>query len=214
MKNYRLYLFDFDYTLANSEAGIMKCFHLALAGAGYADVTDDAIRKTIGLPMADAVKALVKGADDAAARAFIETYRPLANLYMTKGTAFFPRALETLRTLKARGANIAIISNKTGSRIQEKFDLDGAADCIDLIIGSDEGIAPKPAPDGLLHALARFGAEKKDALYTGDSLVDAKAAQRAGLDFAAVLTGATEEADFAPYPHVAILAGVEGLLMR
>lgn len=125
MKDYRLYLFDFDYTLADSEAGILKCFHCALRGTGYPDVADDAIRRTIGLPMADAVQQIIKGTKEEA-RAFIEAYRPLADRYMTEGTVFFPRALETLRTLKKRGAGIAIVSNKTGSRIQEKFDRDGA----------------------------------------------------------------------------------------
>lgn len=211
VKDYRLYLFDFDYTLANSEAGILKCFHLALSGAGYPDVPDDAIRKTIGLPMVDAVKAIT-GEGEQAARAFIEAYRPLADRYMTAGTRFYPRALETLRALKERGAKVAIISNKTGSRIQEKFDLDGAGDLVDLIIGSDAPIQPKPAPDGLLRAIGHFGTPKEAALYTGDSLVDARAAQRAGVDFAAVLTGATGREDFAPYPHVALLGAVEDLL--
>ena len=31
--SYKVYLFDFDYTLANSEVGIVKCFEL-LTGAG------------------------------------------------------------------------------------------------------------------------------------------------------------------------------------
>ncbi len=213
MNDYRLYLFDFDYTLANSEAGILKCFHLALRGAGYPDVADDAIRRTIGLPMADAVQQIIKGTKEEA-RAFIEAYRPLADRYMTEGTVFFPRALETLRTLKKRGAGIAIVSNKTGSRIQEKFDRDGARDCVDLIVGSDEGIAPKPAPDGLCHAIKRFGVSKDAALYTGDSTVDAAAAAHAGIDFAAVLTGATRADAFSIYPHVLLLDGVEGLLVR
>ena len=211
---YRCYLFDFDYTLVDSTEGIVGCFLRTLSEMGRPPLPAMTIQRTIGLPMPEAVGHLLKTADEAAIEDFIRRYQPYADRYMTPGTHFFPGVPEALARLRADGAKIAIISNKTGSRIQEKFDLDGAADCIDLIIGSDEGIAPKPAPDGLLRGLARFGAEKKNALYTGDSLVDAKAAQRAGLDFAAVLTGATAEAEFSPCPHVAILPSVESLLTR
>ena len=45
---YTTYLFDFDYTLADSSRGIVLCFRKVLERNGYTDVTDDAIRRTIG----------------------------------------------------------------------------------------------------------------------------------------------------------------------
>ena len=41
--DYRLYLFDFDYTLVNSEPAIVKCFHITLQKLGYTDVPDERI---------------------------------------------------------------------------------------------------------------------------------------------------------------------------
>ena len=41
---YPVYLFDFDYTLANSEKGILICFHRTMEKHGYAPVSDDIIR--------------------------------------------------------------------------------------------------------------------------------------------------------------------------
>ena len=46
--SYQVYLFDFDYTLADSSRGIVMCFRHVLERNGYADVTDEAIRRTIG----------------------------------------------------------------------------------------------------------------------------------------------------------------------
>ena len=41
--NYKTYLFDFDYTLADSSRGIVKCFRIVLTRHQYLTVTDDAI---------------------------------------------------------------------------------------------------------------------------------------------------------------------------
>lgn len=45
--NYTTYLFDFDYTLADSSRGIVTCFRNVLTRHGYAEVTDDDIKRTM-----------------------------------------------------------------------------------------------------------------------------------------------------------------------
>ena len=45
---YTVYLFDFDYTLADSSRGIVTCFRSVLKRHGYTGVTDDTIKRTIG----------------------------------------------------------------------------------------------------------------------------------------------------------------------
>ena len=49
-----------------------------------------------------------------------------------------------------------------------------------------------------------MGVSKEEFLYCGDTVLDAEAAQRAGVDFAAVLNGTTPAEDFAPWPCVQI----------
>lgn len=212
MHAYRLYLFDFDYTLVNSELAILKCFHITLQKLGYGDRTDDVIRVTIGLPMVEAVKKILPTDDEEEAKAFVRAYTPEADRYMTPGTAFFPHTVATLRRLRENGARIAIISNKTHHRIQEKFDLDGVPELIDLIIGSNDVESHKPNPTGLLTALEHFQIAKEDALYIGDSFVDAEAARNAGLDFAGVTTGTTSRETLASYPHIAIFDDIAELV--
>ena len=209
---YSLYLFDFDYTLVNSEEGILKCFHMTLDAFHRPPVTDETICHTIGLPMEEAVRRITGYTDDADVETFITYYRRLADIHMTPGTHFFPDTLAVLRTLRERGAHIGIISSKTRSRIQEKFDETGTSDLIDRIIGVEDVHEPKPSPEGIETALRLFGVAKSETLYTGDSIVDAGAAQNAGVPFAAVLTGATPAAAFAPYPHVGIATSLSGIL--
>lgn len=153
---YSLYLFDFDYTLVNSEQGIVGCFRRTIEDWQLPPVDDDTIRHTIGLPMEQAV-AIITGLKDAAdIDRFIDDYRRDADVNMTPGTHFFPDTLPTLRALRARGANIAIISTKTRTRIAEKFAVDHCADLIDRIIGCEDVTAMKPDPEGIEKAIAAF----------------------------------------------------------
>lgn len=48
---YKAYVFDFDYTLANSEKGIVMCFQLLFEAEGYDGIPEEAIRRTIGMTM-------------------------------------------------------------------------------------------------------------------------------------------------------------------
>ena len=208
MQKYKRYLFDFDYTLVNSEAAILKCFHLTLAEQGCTDPGDDVMRHAIGLAMLKACGIILGTEDEANIRAFIKNYTVNADRYMTAGTHFYPHTVATLRTLREQGAKIGIISSKTRHRIQEKFDQDGVADLVDHILGSDDVQEHKPSPEGINKALAYFGVPREAVLYTGDSYVDAGAAQAAGVDFAGVTTGTTCAADLATYPHVAILQDI------
>ncbi len=212
MKIYRLYLFDFDYTLVNSESAILKCFHITLDKTGWPQREDDDIRRTIGLPMMDAIKEVIQSQDEEKAHDFLEVYKGEADRYMTAGTHFFPHTLAVLRALREQGAKIGIISSKTRHRIQEKFTADGVPELIDRIIGSDDVAAHKPAPEGILKALDYFQLPKEQVLYTGDSYVDAGAAQNAGVDFAAVTTGTTTAQEFQNYPHVKIMQDIQELL--
>ena len=52
---YKAYVFDFDYTLANSEKGIVMCFQLLFEAEGYDGIPEEAIRRTIGMTMYDAM---------------------------------------------------------------------------------------------------------------------------------------------------------------
>ena len=53
MNKYRTYLFDFDYTLADSSKGIVLCFQNVLHNNGYTDVDNHTIKRTIGKTLED-----------------------------------------------------------------------------------------------------------------------------------------------------------------
>lgn len=208
---YRYYLFDFDYTLVNSESGILGCFQRTLEHIGHDPVPDDAVRRTIGMPMPAAVGQVLQETDPQRISAFIDVYREFANTYMTPGTFFYPETLPMLRSLQAAGARAAVISSKTSHRIAEKFAVDNVSGLVEFIIGCNEVTELKPAPEGIQLAMQRFNAAPEEVLYIGDSIIDAGAAQNAQVAFAGVTTGATSEAELAAWPHIAILKDLSAI---
>ena len=87
----------------------------------------------------------------------------------------------------------------------------GLGDCLDFVIGSSDVKHHKPHPEGLEMALDRLGLPPERVLYCGDTVLDAEAAQRAGLEFAAVLNGTTPASAFDVWPHVFLARDLDAL---
>jgi len=64
---------------------------------------------------------------------------------------------------------------------------------------------PKPHPGALQLALSKLGVAPEDAVYVGDNIVDAMAAQAANIPFIGVTTGTTAKEELSRYPHLCIL---------
>ena len=196
--SYKAYLFDFDYTLADSSRGIVICFREVLERHGYHEVTDEAIRRTIGKTLEESFSLLTGMTDPEVLSAWRKEYVKAADRHMTVNTRLFPETLAVLRALRASGAKVGIISTKYRYRILELLGQYEPESLLDLVVGGEDVTEPKPSPQGVLLALERLGAH-------------AETAQAAGVDFAGVLHGVTTRAELAAYPHVAILADLTPL---
>ena len=195
--NYKTYLFDFDYTLADSSRGIVKCFRIVLTRHQYLTVTDEAIKRTIGKTLEESFSILTGITDPAQLEAFRQEYRLEADVHMNVNTRLFPDTLSTLKELKKRGARVGIISTKY---------------FLDIVVGGEDVKAPKPSPEGVKFALEHLGSSPEETLYIGDSTVDAETAQNAGVDFAGVLNGMTTAEELRVYPHKIIMQNLGELV--
>lgn len=209
--SYTTYLFDFDYTLADSSRGIVLCFRNVLTLNGYTEVTDEQIKRTIGKTLEESFS-LLTGVTDACRLAdFKAAYVKEADTHMTVNTFLFPETEAVLTALKASGARIGIISTKYRYRIRELLDRHFPEGFIDIIVGGEDVKAAKPSPEGLLFAIGQLHADKASTLYIGDSTVDAETAQAAGVDFAGITHGVTTREELAAYPHLLISDTLEEL---
>lgn len=208
----RAVLFDFDFTLADSSRGVVVCMNHALARLGVPAAPADAIRRTIGLDLTTALGVLAGEEWKARAGEFFEHFTRKADEVMVPSTFFLTGAERVLRTLHGAGLPLGVVSTKHRHRVEEALARDGLLAFVDVVVGSDDVPRPKPAPDGLIKAAGTLGIATADCVYVGDSEVDARAAQTAGMEFIAVLSGTTPAEAFARYPARAVLPGVGEVL--
>ena len=116
-----------------------------------------------------------------------------------------------LRSLRERGLTLGVVSTKYRYRIEAILDRLGTRDLFASIVGGEDTASHKPDPEGLLRVLESLETSETEAVYVGDHVVDAEAAERASLAFVGVLTGTTTEDEFRQFPHITILPGVSEL---
>jgi putative hydrolase of the HAD superfamily len=94
-------------------------------------------------------------------------------------------AVETLASLRARGIDLAVVSNWDVG-LEEHLERLGAARLFSTIVTSAEAGAAKPDPAIFRVALDRLGVDPARAVHIGDEPEDAEGAAAAGLGFLSV----------------------------
>ena len=214
---YKALIFDFDYTLGDSTQGIVKSVLFALSELQEEPRTTEEIRKTIGLSLKETYFTLSGKHDEERAEQFSTYFKQKADEVMVESTQIYEPVKEVFASLRRNGCKIGIVTTKFHYRIDAILTKFAMNDMVDVIVGGEDVRTPKPDPEGLLYAINQLQLEKKDILYIGDSVVDAKTAQSAEVDFAGVLTGTTSAEDFAKFKNVCIaddLYGIQMLLER
>ena len=201
---YKAFIFDFDYTLIDATTGIVECVNYALEQAGLKPANRENIRKTVGMTLRDIFFELTGINDSTVADRFFSDFISRADEIMTENTVLFDDTIDILSRIKQDGYKVAVVTTKIRYRVYEILDKFNIHELFDYIVGLEDVENVKPSPEGILKAIDFFGYDKDSVLFTGDTLIDANAAANASVDFAAVLTGATEKEEFLDLPHVYI----------
>ena len=212
----RTILFDFDYTLADSSTGVIACTNFALEALGLPVAPPDVIRQTIGLTLEDSFAQIVGAsvpADrfSAASKEFDRLFIRQADAIMAGHTMVFPFVADAAHALKRRGLALGIVSSKFRYRIEHVLEREDLRADFDVIVGREDVIASKPDPEGQFTAMSALGGVPENTCYVGDSVTDAKTAQRAGTAFIAVLSGVTTQAAFNAHACQSFVASVAEL---
>ena len=183
MREYSLYLFDFDNTLYDTNEGIREILRHALPMVGV-EYDDSMFGEFTGLSMDQVFERYVGDWSlyDRYKDEFMRIVR--SDVYMT-GTPF-PETERVLRELRNRGRRLGIVSGKMSFKIENLMGRDGMLDMIETIVGYGDTERHKPFPDPIELALSRFDVPKEDVLYIGDSPNDSDAAINAGIDCAII----------------------------
>ena len=183
MKDYRLYLFDFDNTLYDTNEGIREILRHALPLVGV-EYDDSKFGEFSGLSMDQVFERYVGDWSlyDRYRDEFMRIVR--SDVYMTGFP--FPETEKVLKELSIRGKRLGIVSGKMSFKIENLMERDGMLGLVETIVGYGDTERHKPFPDPIELALSRFDIPRSEVLYIGDSPNDSGAAINAGIDCAII----------------------------
>lgn len=204
-------VFDFDYTLADSSAGILKCIQFALQQMNLPPAPESRMRESIGLTLAKTLTFLTGSEDASAALEFTRLFVEYADRIMADHTVLYDTVPQVLATLRNAGLPLGIVSTKYRYRIETILQRESLAQHFEIIVGGEDVADHKPHPASLYRALHHLGCPPEQAIYIGDHAVDAEAARRAGIPFVAVLTGTAGRPYFATARCLGILDDLSAL---
>ncbi|WP_297430133.1 HAD family hydrolase [Clostridium sp.] len=209
---YKAVIFDFDYTLGDCTNGIVISVNYALDKLGYSVHKVQEIKKTVGLSLKETFFKLSGNNDFEKADRFCDYFKEKADVVMVDSTVLLPGTLEVLKFLKDRDAKIGIVTTKFHYRINQILNKFHIGDYVDMIIGAEDVKIEKPNPEGILYMIKKMEIDNEEALYIGDSLVDAETAERANVDFIGITTGTTQEKEFQKYCNIKIISKLSDLI--
>ena len=182
-------VFDFDGTLADSYAAIAASVNHVRAHRGVTPMTVDEVKRFVGRGPEYLLAHTVPGGDFATDFARYRAHHPSV---MFEGTRLLPGAAEVVTALHRAGTHLGLCSNKPRVFSAELLRHLGIAEFFDLVLGPEDVVRPKPAPDMLRAALDRLRLPAERVLYVGDMTVDIETARAAGVTVWAVPTGSDE----------------------
>jgi len=93
----------------------------------------------------------------------------------------YPHVRDTLKHLRECGCRLAVVTNKESRYTDTVLRAHQLTSAFDLIVSGDTFKSKKPDPVGVLHGLQLWKLDKPDALFVGDSSIDAATARQAGI---------------------------------
>ena len=181
MKDIKVVAFDCDGVLFDTEEANWAYYNHLLMHFGKPTMTPEQFAYAHQHTLNESIAYLF---EDEAVIAAVYDYRQTmdygAYLKLLKAEPDLVPLLTKIR-LKLKTA-IATNRSDTMNRLLAEFAL---TEFFDLVVTSFDIRRPKPYPDALLKILDHFGIEAHQAIYVGDSQVDAEAARAAKIPFVA-----------------------------
>ena len=187
-RRYRLVVFDWDGTLADSTDIIAEALRGACADVGLPVPDPASARYVIGLGLRDALAHVAPALPP-------ERYPELSLHYRRRFLArdpeipLFAGARELLDELADAGYLLAVATGKTRIGLDRAMAASGLAGRFHATRCADES-RPKPHPEMLLHLMDALAVTPASTLMIGDTTHDLELARDAGADAVAVAYGA------------------------
>ncbi|MBS0508078.1 MAG: HAD-IA family hydrolase [Proteobacteria bacterium] len=208
-RRFDLIAFDWDGTLFDSTAIIVRSIQDAVRDVGGTVPSIEAAAWVIGMALP---QALAHAAPDVPR----ERYTELANRYRyhylkrQDEVTLFHGVLPMLQALRARGHLLTVATGKSRRGLDQALQLVQLRGMFDGSRTADE-TAGKPSPLMLQELMAEFGVTPERLLMIGDTTHDLEMARNAGCASVAVGYGAHDAADFPALAPLCVAPSVAAL---
>jgi len=187
-KQFDLIVFDWDGTLMDSTATIVKCIQSAARDLSLPIPSDASANHVIGLGLAEAMQAVMPDIDPALYPRMVERYR---YHFLTKDheLVLFKGVREMLTDLANEGYFLAVATGKSRVGLNRALNAAGLLSTFDATRCADETFS-KPHPAMLQELTRELGQTLKRTVMIGDTTHDLMMASNAGAAGVAVEFGA------------------------
>ena len=188
MQDINTFLFDLAGTLVDSVPDLAKALNLMLSDYNLPTYEEAKIRHWVCNGARVLVERGLSGnikinhafsqeEVDIALDKFLICYRTLE----TKSTVLYDGVAATLKTLKAHGFTLALVTNKPSEFIEPILTSFSLLPLFSITIGGDTLLEKKPSALPLMHACEKLGVLPSECVMGGDSKIDILAAKAANI---------------------------------
>lgn len=209
MKRYELIVFDWDGTLMDSAAAIVRAIQAACRDLGLTEPTDTQARHVIGLGLADALQHAVPDLPAARYPEMVERYR---HHYLSRDheLLLFDGVETMIGDLGAAGHRLAVATGKSRAGLDRALNHSGLRASFHASRCADECFS-KPHPQMLEELMLEFAMTPDQILMIGDTSHDLQMAANAGVAALAVSYGAHPVEHLLEHAPLACLHSVDEL---
>ncbi len=186
---YDLVLFDLDGTLLDTLDDLKNAVNVTVTKRGNPPRSREEVRLAIGNGLLKLIaRSLPAGTPDEAVQCAVSDFKAYYDSHIDVETRPYPGIIDLLNALVAAGVQIGINSNKYDAAVKKLCEshLNGF---YTHAFGESEETPKKPSPIAANRIVRELGIDKTRVLYVGDSAVDLKTAQNAGIAAAWVSWG-------------------------
>jgi beta-phosphoglucomutase len=183
-------IFDWDGTLADTRKPILTSFQKALKEINL-EVPNRYIERRIGIGASETFREILKAAnrrvDEKIVKQLVE-HKSSAQIQLAEEVPLFEGAKEILEFLNGK-VKVGLASMNNRAVVIHLLQLNGLADCFDVVLTVEAVCRSKPDPEIFLKTAKQLNVRPAKCVVFEDSLFGVQAAKAAGMSCIAVTTG-------------------------
>lgn len=210
MSKYKLVIFDWDGTVMDSAAKIIRCMQSAARVCELPIPTDDEVGHIIGISLRQAIQTLFALSDDVKIDEVVNAYKDAFVHQDKTPSPLFEGAEDVFIALKNKGITLAVATGKARRGLIRAWDQTNTAHYFTDSRCADDA-ASKPSPDMLLQLLEALNVSVEHAVMVGDTTYDMQMAQSIGMDRVAVSYGVHAQLHLEKHEPIAVIHDIKEL---